>query len=248
MPPGVALVTGGGRRIGAAIVSRLAAEGWRVVIHANGSLTEAEELAGRIRLAGGEAACVKADLQNPGATGPLIKDAAAPFGPLTLLVNNASLFRADSLQTVSDDLWNAHHAVNLRAPVFLARDFAAQAPAGSSIVNIVDQRVLKLTPQCFSYTLAKAALYAATTTMAQALAPDIRVNAVGPGPTLPNQHDGEQGLRREAAGIPLVRSIDPAEIAEAVLYLARARGVTGQLIAVDGGQHIGWRTPDIILP
>jgi NAD(P)-dependent dehydrogenase (short-subunit alcohol dehydrogenase family) len=247
-PRAVALVTGGARRIGAAIVTRLAAEGWRVVIHANSSLTEAEALAGRIRQAGGSASCVGADLRDGAAVAELVGEAARAFGPLTLLVNNASLFRVDTLQTVSGEQWEAHQAVNLRAPVFLARDFAAQAPAGSSIVNIVDQRVLKLTPQCFSYTLAKAALHAATTTMAQSLAPGIRVNAVGPGPTLPNPHDGEDGLRQEAAGIPLGRTIDPAEIAEAVLYLARATGVTGQTIAVDGGQHIGWRTPDVILP
>lgn len=245
---GVALVTGGARRIGAAIATRLAAEGWAVVIHANASRAEADALAAKIRRAGGRAASLTADLQDREAVAGLTGRAAAEFGPLTLLVNNASLFRIDTLETVSDELWDAHQAVNLRAPVFLSRDFAAQAPTGSCIVNIVDQRVLKLTPQCFSYTLAKAALHAATITMAQALAPAIRVNAVGPGPTLPNQHDGDEGLRHEAAGIPLGRSIDPAEIAEAVLYLARAGGVTGQMIAVDGGQHIGWRTPDVILP
>ena len=138
--------------------------------------------------------------------------------------------------------------MNLRAPVLLARRFAAQADAADdpSIVNIVDQRVLKLTPQVFSYTLTKSALHTATVTMAQALAPAIRVNAVGPGPTIANIHDGEAGMAKEVAGVPLARGVPAADIADAVLYLARARSVTGQTIAVDSGQSIGWLTPDVV--
>ena len=138
--------------------------------------------------------------------------------------------------------------VNLLAPLRLARDFAAQAlpQSNASIINLVDHRVLKLTPQHFTYTLSKAALYAATTTMAQELAPNIRVNAIGPGPTLPNPHDGAIGLKHEASGVPLGHMVDPYDIAEAVLYLARAKSVTGEMIAVDSGQHVGWQTPDII--
>ncbi|MCP8937023.1 SDR family oxidoreductase [Alsobacter sp. SYSU M60028] len=243
-----ALVTGAAKRIGAAIARRLAAAGYAVAIHCRDSRAEADALAEEIARQGGRAAVVAGDLAEPSACARVVAEAAAALGGLDLLVNNASLFLPDTLADVEPGLWDRHFAVNARAPVLLAQAFAAQAGGRSdpSIVNIVDQRVLRLTPQFFSYTLSKAALHAATVTMAQALAPSVRVNAVGPGPTAANIHDGEEGLAREAAGVPLARAVDPAEIAEAVLYLARARSVTGQLLAVDAGQHIGWRTPDII--
>jgi NAD(P)-dependent dehydrogenase (short-subunit alcohol dehydrogenase family) len=244
----VALVTGGAKRVGAAIVRALAAQGHAVVIHCNTSREEAERLAGEIVASGGRAAVIAADLADPAAVAGVMEDAAAAFGPPTLLVNCASVFLQDTLHTIDVPTWNRQFSVNIRAPSVLAKDFVALLPASEqgSIVNIVDQRVWKLTPQFYSYTLSKAALWAATQTMAQTLAPRIRVNAVGPGPVLPNVHDGAELFEQEAAGTPLGSDVKPAEIAAAVVYLAGARSVTGQMIAVDAGQHIGWRTPDVV--
>ena len=247
-PRRAALVTGAGRRIGAAIARRLAAAGYAVAVHCRGSRTDADTVAEAIRAAGGHAVVVQGDLAAAQACDDVLDAAAQALGPLSLLVNNASLFEKDTLQDLDLALWDRHFAVNLRAPVLLARRFAAQAnPADDpSVVNIVDQRVLRLTPQVFSYTLTKAALHAATVTMAQSLAPAVRVNGVGPGPTIANVHDGEAGMAAEVAGVPLARAVSPDDIADAVLYLAGARSVTGQMIAVDSGQSIGWRTPDIV--
>jgi NAD(P)-dependent dehydrogenase (short-subunit alcohol dehydrogenase family) len=212
------------------------------------SKDEAERAAARIEAAGGRAAALSLDLSDAAATSVLIAKAGALFGPLTLLVNNASVFKDDGALDFDIEGFDRHFAVNLRAPAVLARDFARQAPEGAcaSIVNIIDQRVLRLTPQFFSYTLSKAALWAATLTMAQAFAPQgVRVNAVGPGPVFPNASEGEAGFKREVQGLPLGRAVDPDDIADAVLYLARARNVTGQMIAVDAGQHLAWNTTDI---
>jgi NAD(P)-dependent dehydrogenase (short-subunit alcohol dehydrogenase family) len=243
---GVAIVTGGGRRIGAAIARRLARDGRSVLIHHRGATEEADALATSIVAAGGTAATVAADLADPGCA-RIVLDAARRLGHPGLLVNNASLFVSDAVGSIDPGTWDRLFAVNLRAPALLAQAFAAAAQGEDpSIVNIVDQRVWRLTPQHFSYTLTKAALHTATITMAQALAPRIRVNAVGPGPTAPNPTDGEKGLAREAQGTPMGRAVKADEIAEAVAYLAGARAVTGQMIAVDSGQHLGWRTPDIV--
>ncbi len=247
-PRAAALVTGAGRRIGAAIARGLAGAGYAVALHCRGSRAEADAVAAEIAAGGRRAVVVEGDLADPAACDRILDEAAAALGRLTLLVNNASLFEKDSLRDMELDRWERQFAVNLRAPVLLARRFAAQADAADdpSIVNIVDQRVLKLTPQVFSYTLTKSALHTATVTMAQALAPAIRVNAVGPGPTIANIHDGEAGMAKEVAGVPLARGVPAADIAAAVLYLAGARSVTGQTIAVDSGQSIGWLTPDVV--
>ncbi|MBN9435551.1 SDR family oxidoreductase [Bosea sp. (in: a-proteobacteria)] len=244
----VALVTGGARRIGRAIVERLAESGYAVVIHCNQSRSEAEELAAQIRAKGGQAAVVTADLVDAAAVDGVLPAAEAAFGPVTLLVNNASSFLIDDVRSLEVLRWNRQFSINLRAPSVLAGAMANRLPADrqGAIVNIIDQRVRKLTPQYYSYTLTKSALLAATTTMAQALAPRIRVNAVGPGPTFANAHGGESALAAEAAGTLLNRKVEPREIADAVLYLARAEAITGQMIAVDAGQHLAWRTPDIV--
>lgn len=245
-----ALITGGARRIGAALAVHLASAGYSVAIHCRHSVDEADHLVRKIKNDGGKAEIVTGNLSDKTVLERLVDDAVQKVGPLSLLVNSASVFDTDSLETVSFDTWERNFDVNLRAPVFLANQFAEQAKGllDPSVINLVDQRVLKLTPQHFSYTLSKSALYTATITMAQALAPFVRVNAIGPGPTLPNEHDGESGLAREIAGIPLMRGVSPHDIAEAALYLAKARNVTGQLIAVDAGQHVGWKTPDILIP
>ncbi len=246
---GAALVTGAARRIGLTIAYRLAEAGWDVALHSSaGSKPKAESEARRLRETTGASTCVVVcDLADADACHDLIGAAVAELGPLRLLVNNAALFEADAADALDLSLWERHFAVNLRAPVLLSSMFAAQAGVDGVIINLVDQRVLRATPQYFSYTLAKSALWTATRTMAQAFAErGVRVNAVGPGPVLPNARDGDIGFSQEVEGVPLHRAVHPDEIAAAVLYLADARGVTGQLIAVDAGQHLGWRTPDVI--
>jgi NAD(P)-dependent dehydrogenase (short-subunit alcohol dehydrogenase family) len=242
----VALVTGGARRIGAAIVRGLTQTGYAVAIHAYRSGEKADALRAEIEAAGGRAAVLIADLADHAAVTPLVSAAVAALGPLTLLVNNAGEFEADAFGALDRKRVERQFDVNLWAPLFLAQAFAAQARRDddASIVNVIDQRVFRPTPRFFSYTLAKSALHTATTTLAQALAPHVRVNGVAPGPTLPSPRQDAEAFARQAQLVPLGRGPSPDEIAEAVLYLAHASSVTGVTIAVDGGQHIAWQTPD----
>ena len=240
---GTVLVTGAARRIGRAIVERLADDGYAIAIHASArSLPEAEGLAREIAARGGRADALSADLADPAEAGGLVARAAAALGPLTHLVNSASIFEPDTAADFQADDFDRNMAVNLRAPLLLAQTFAAALPAEAvgSIVNLIDQRVLRPDPHYFSYTISKAALWAATRTMAQAFAPRVRVNAVGPGPVLPNQNEGQAAFDAEVAVAPLRRAVDVGEIADAVAWLITAPGVTGQMIAVDAGQHIAW--------
>ena len=245
---GVALVTGGAKRIGRAIVERLAREGYAVAVHYGRSREDAEALVASIVSKGGRACAVQGDLGDPQAVARIVPEAHAALGPLTLLVNNASEFEPDSIGEMDVTRWNRQFSVNLRAPVFLAEAFAAQLPEDveGSIVNLIDQRVWKPTPRFFSYQLTKSALFTATQTMAQALAPRIRVNGIGPGPTLANIHEGDEQFGKEAAAVLLQRGPSPDEIADAVMFLQRARSMTGQMIALDGGQHLAWQTPDLV--
>jgi NAD(P)-dependent dehydrogenase (short-subunit alcohol dehydrogenase family) len=250
--PAAALVTGAAKRIGLRICERLAFAGYAVVLHCSlSSRASAEAEAVRIAKQGGKIRVLSRDLGDVRALERLMAEAGAIFGPITLLINNAAIFEEDDAAAFDLDQWDRQFAVNLRAPVALSRDFARQTPTDAedaAIINIIDQRVLRPTPQFFSYTLSKAALWTATLTMAQAFAPRrIRVNAVGPGPVLPNHNQGEAGFIREIEGLPLARAVELDDIADAVLYLSRARNVTGQMIAVDAGQHLSWRTPDIVL-
>ncbi len=238
-----ALITGAGRRIGAAIARTLAGAGYAVVLHANRSRVDAEKLAGEIVGRGGRASVVLGDLADAQAVRMLIK-AATAVGPLTLLINNAGAFEPDEIGTLERTRFERAITINLATPLFLSQAFAAQAGDGAAIVNIIDQRVFKLTPHFLSYTLSKSALHTATTTLAQALAPKVRVNAVAPGPTLPSPRQTDAQFAKQAASLPLQKGPMPEEIAAAVLYLAQAKSVTGVTIAVDGGQHIAWRTPD----
>lgn len=237
-----ALITGAADRIGAAIARRLSAEGFAVVIHHRGSGDKAEALAETISAAGRRAVTLKADLIDRQARARVITQAAAFFGPLTLLVNNASSFDPDSVETLEETLWDTHIAIHGEAPVFLARDFAAQLPAGlkGNIVNIIDERVLDLSPAYFSYTLSKAMLWTATRTLAQALAPSIRVNAIGPGPTLPPAGESAQAFQASRARLPLATAADPEEIAQGVVSILNLPSMTGQMLALDGGQHLQW--------
>ena len=243
----VALVTGGAKRIGAAIVRDLAAHGFAVAIHSHASQDEAKALAEEVRHSGGQTALVRADLTDMQAVETLVPQVGETLGPVRLLVNNASLFNDDSAQDYDWDGWDAHFAVHLKAPAALTRAMAAGLgeDAEGLVVNIIDQRVWRLNPRFFSYTLSKSALWTATQTMAQAYAPRIRVNAIGPGPTLKNMRQEDSDFAQQIDALPLQRGPDLAEFGATIRYLWEARSVTGQMIAIDGGQHLAWRTPDV---
>ncbi len=242
-----ALVTGGSRRIGAAIVRDLAAHGFAVAIHCNSTCGDAHELAAGIIEAGGKAVVLQADFADDSAVDSLVADAADALGPVQLLVNNASVFEDDSVTDFDTRTWNLHFRTHLLVPSLLARNMAAALPAGQEglIVNMIDQRVWALTPRFYSYTLSKSALWTATRTMAQELSPRIRVNAIGPGPTLPNERQNQADFDRQVAGLLLKRGPALDEFGAAIRFLWEARSVTGQMIALDGGQHLAWQTPDI---
>ena len=245
---GIALVTGGARRIGRAIVEDLAKNGFAVAIHCRSSVDVAEALADDVRKQGGRAAVVTADLADLDAARALPAKAAAALGPLTLLVNNASIFEADGIGSLEPDRFQRQMAVNLAAPVFLADAFAAQLPADRDglVVNMIDQRAWKTTPHFVSYQLSKSGLLTATRTLAQALAPRIRVNAIGPGPTLPSPRQDPAEFRKQAEAVLLRHGPDLCEFGRTIRYLYETRSITGQMIALDGGQHLAWETPDVV--
>jgi NAD(P)-dependent dehydrogenase (short-subunit alcohol dehydrogenase family) len=242
-----ALVTGGSKRIGAAIAADLAAHGFAVAIHCNGSRTEADALAQTIKSAGGDAVVFEADLTIQSQVRRLLPAVSAKLGPVSLLVNNASVFDEDAADALDEAVFDRHFNLHVKAPSFLAQDFAAQLPEGAEglIVNIIDERVWKMTPRFYSYTLSKAALWAATRTMAQTFAPRIRINAIGPGPTLPNSRQTEEDFQRQSAGLLLGKGPDLSEFGATIRYLWAAKSVTGQMIALDGGQHLAWETLDL---
>ncbi|CAN5375699.1 SDR family oxidoreductase [soil metagenome] len=245
------MVTGGGKRIGRAIVLELAGAGFDIAIHYRSDADEAEDAARAVRALGLRAVTLQADLTDEASVHGLIPAGVDALGPLSVLVNNASVFEEDHVGTLSRSTWDKHLDTNLRAPVVLAEAFAAQvpedAPVGSSaIVNLLDQRVLKPDPRFFSYALSRNGLWWATRTLAQALAPRIRVNGVGPGPTLPSIHQSAEEFAAEANGTLLQHPGSPEAVARAVRWLVEAEMVTGQMIAVDGGQHLAWQTPDIL--
>ena len=244
------LVTGAAKRIGRAIALALAGEGYAVAVHYGRSREAAEALVAEIAGSGGRAFAVQGDLADAQAVARLVPEAASGLGrALTMLVNNASEFEPDDLIALDSEQWERHFAINLRAPSFLVRDFARQCPQGADglAVNLLDQRVWKPTPHFFSYQLTKSALWTATQTMAQALAPrGIRVNAIGPGPTVSNTRQGDDDFRKQVEATPLKRGASPEEIAKAVLFLAATPAMTGQMLALDGGQHLAWETPDVV--
>jgi NAD(P)-dependent dehydrogenase (short-subunit alcohol dehydrogenase family) len=241
------LVTGAAKRLGRAIALDLGSAGWNVALHYKTSAEDAEAAAAQIRGHGVTAALLQADLAREAESETLVGRAARAIGPLTALVNSASIFENDDWNSATRASWDLHMEVNLRAPLALSQRFAAQLPDGAAgnIVNIIDQRVLKPTPQFLSYSLSKAGLHWLTTTLAQGLAPAIRVNAVGPGPTLRNERQSEADFARQRDATILGHGADPADICAAVRYLLDAPSVTGQMIAVDGGQHLIWQTPDV---
>ena len=247
IPPGIVLITGAGRRIGRAIALDFAARGWAVGVHYHRSKAEAEAVVAEIAAAGGRAAPLRAELADPSAVAGLVPACVAALGAPTCLINSASLFLEDSLRTVSADLWDQHHALNVRAPVLLARAFAEHLPAGATgglVVNILDQRVWRPSPEFLSYSVSKAALWQATRMLAQALAPRIRVVAIGPGPVLQSIHQTAEEFVAEQAATPLGHGTTPDEIAAAIQFLLRSPAITGQMLALDGGQHLAWTRAD----
>lgn len=255
--PSRALVTGAAVRIGRAIALNLGRLGMDVAVHYGTSRDAADGVVAELKAMGRQAVAVQADLADEAAVGGLIDAAAIGLGgPLTCLVNNASVFERDTIRDASRESWDLHMETNLRAPFHLIQNFAAQCPdpvtdaggepvAQGLVVNIIDQRVQNLTPNFASYTLSRTALWTLTQTAAQALGPAIRVNAVGPGPTLPHTGQSPTQFATQRAATVLGRGPDAEDVAEAVRYLASARAVTGQLICVDGGQHLSWETPDV---
>ena len=241
-----ALVTGAAKRIGRAIATTLARAGYSIAVHYGTSREEAEAVAAELQTFGVRAVAVQADLGDVTQAPRLIADARNALGPINVLVNNASVFTDDRVATVTADSWRTHIDTNLLAPILLAQAFAAQPdlPTDSSIINLIDQRVLKPSPVFFSYGLSKAGLWHATRILAQDLAPRIRVNAVGPGPTLKSIHQSQADFDREARATLLQKATSPEEVAATVLYLLNAPSVTGQMICVDSGQHLEWRNAD----
>ncbi|MEL6746193.1 MAG: SDR family oxidoreductase [Pseudomonadota bacterium] len=255
--PGVMLITGSGQRVGAHLARHFAAKGWAIGLHHNRSSAAAQAILDEIKAGGGTGALVAGDLSDLAATQAIIPAATRALGPVTCLVNNASLFIDDRVEAFDAALWDQHIAINLRAPAVLASAFAAQleapgahsddhAGAAGLIVNIIDQRVLKPTPHFFSYGVSKAGLWAATRTMAQALAPRIRVNAIGPGPVLQSIHQTPEQFAAQCAATLLKRGTNPEEIAQAIGYMLTAPAMTGQMVTLDGGQHLAWQTPDVV--
>jgi NAD(P)-dependent dehydrogenase (short-subunit alcohol dehydrogenase family) len=243
--PRAALVTAGGRRIGRALALALAEAGFAVAVHYHASRAAAEKVAAAIRGQGGNAAALPADLAEEEAARELLRRAETALGPVGVLVNNAAVFEDDTVETATRESWDTHLAVNLRAPFVLIQEFARRLPAqaGGVVVNMLDQRVWSLTPYFVSYTLSKAGLWTLTQTMALALAPRIRVNGIGPGPALPSPRQSPEQFARQSAMMPLGRGTSPDEIAAALRFILAAPAMTGQMIALDGGQHLGWAQP-----
>jgi NAD(P)-dependent dehydrogenase (short-subunit alcohol dehydrogenase family) len=240
-----ALVTGAARRIGRAIALDLAADGWAVAIHYNRSEADARDAVAEVSRAGGRAVALRADLSREDEVLALVPAATAALGPLTCLVNNASQFEMDRIESVTRASWDRHLETNLRAPVVLSQAFARQLPADATgnIINMLDERVWKPTPYFLSYTVSKMGLWTLTQTLALALAPRVRVNGIGPGPTLPSARQTQEQFEAQCRALPLGRGTTPAEICAAVRFILSAPAMTGQMIALDGGQHLAWALP-----
>jgi len=236
----------------------LARRGYDVAVHYASSAEAAESVAQEIRDLGRQAVTLQADLLDEAQVERLLPAAAEALeGPITVLVNNASIFEHDTLETASRESWDRHIESNLRAPFVLIQALAKQVPAPvpceggepvaqGLVINMIDQRVRKLTPEFMSYTLAKMGLWALTRTAAQALAPRVRVNAIGPGPTLQGYRQSDSHFQRQRQATVLERGANSADIVAALGYFLEAPAVTGQLLCVDGGQHLGWQTPDVL--
>ncbi len=252
-----ALVTGAGARLGQAMALYLGQRGYDVAVHYAGSKAGAQDTVAALKSMGRQGVALQADLLDEAATQDLIGRAMdALGGPLTCLINNASIFEYDNIQTGTRESWDQHMGSNLRAPFVLTQNFAAQVPTPTTdtmgepvaqglVINMLDQRIHKLTPEFMSYTIAKMGLWAMTRTTAQALAPRVRVNGIGPGPTLQGHRQGKDHFDKQRAATILQRGANPSDITAALGYFLDAQAVTGQMLAVDGGQHLAWETPDV---
>ena len=245
LPPAIplnAVVTGGAKRLGRAIALAFARNGFGVGVHCHASTAEAAALVREIKEAGGRAVVLTADLGDEAAVAALLPAAEAALGPIGVLVNNASAFERDEWDTVDRDGWDRHMEPNLRAPFVLMQALARALPAEAEgvVLNLLDQRVWSLTPHFVSYTVSKAALWALTQQMALALAPRIRVNAIGPGPALPSPRQTPEQFARQCRSVPLGHGTSPEEVAQAALAILSLPSMTGQMIALDGGQHLQW--------
>lgn len=252
-----ALVTGAGKRLGRAMALYLAGRGHDLAVHYSASEEDALAVVAEITAMGRRAVALQADLLIEAQVETLVPRAVAALGPLTVLVNNASIFEYDTVQTGTRSSWDRAMESNLRAPFVLTQAFAAQCPQAMPdsngepmprglVVNMIDQRVHKLTPEFTSYTIAKMGLWALTRTSAQGLAPDIRVNAIGPGPTMQGARQSAEHFAKQRAATVLGRGAHPSDITSALGFFLDSPAVTGQMIAVDGGQHLAWKTPDVL--
>ncbi|MEM9044566.1 MAG: SDR family oxidoreductase [Pseudomonadota bacterium] len=258
LEPGRALITGASHRLGRAMALDLASRGWSVAVHYNSSAEGANQTAADARAFGTSAVAIQADLDDPESTGTLVSRAAGELGgPLNVLINNASTFENDTVGSITERSWNRSMGSNIKAPVMLVQDFATQAPAprrdtnGEPVsqavaINMIDQRILKPTPEFMTYLLAKSALQMFTKTAAQALGPKVRVGAIGPGPTIvaERQRDSHFAMQRRAC--VLERGSDPEDILVAMRFILDCKAFTGQMLAIDGGQHLIWQTPDVV--
>lgn len=241
-----ALVTGGARRIGAAIAAELARNGFNVAIQFASSENEAEQLAERLRAFGVDVVALEANLLEQDDCKALFAQAREALGPLDLLVNNASIFEDDDAEAFDSDRFDKHVAIHLKAPSILASAMVAQQDVSNGlIINMIDQRVWSLTPKFYSYTLSKSALWTATKTMAQQFAPRFRVNAIGPGPTLANERQDPSDFQKQIDGLLLKKGPELSDFGDTIRYLYGMQSITGQMIALDGGQHLAWETPDV---
>jgi len=241
------IITGGAARIGAAIAKNLSGPGVEIVIHYNKSKVDAEKLKKNLAENGTKTYLVKGDLSKQKDLKKIIQFSKRKLKYFDCLINNASLFENDKLENFTTDSWGNHLRTNLRAPALLSKEFAKNIRGkNNNIINIIDQRVFKLTPFFFSYTISKTGLYTLTKTSAISLAPKIRVNGIAPGPTLKNKRQSEKHFRKQYLATPLKRQVNVSEICNAVDFFIKNRSITGQVLAVDSGQNLNWQTPDII--
>ena len=236
------LITGGSQRIGAVISERIAQEGSDVVIHYNKSKKQAFSLKKKLSSYNVKVCCIKANLSKESELKKLFTYAKKEIGGITCLINNASTFELDSIENIKKKNWDYHLNTNVWAPIFLIQQFIKNLPKknNGNIINILDQRVVNLTPFFTTYTLTKSVLWTLTQTLALSLAPKIKVNAIGPGPTFPSKRQTNRQFKNQYMKVPLKKATDPNEIAEAVLFILNSNSLTGQLINVDSGQHLGW--------
>ena len=241
------IITGGATRIGAAIAEKLSNEKSEIVIHFNRSLTKAQSLRKKLQKNGSKVYLIKANLSKEADIKKIIKFSKAKLKYFDCLVNNASLFENDKIENFNSDSWEKHISTNLKAPAFLSKEFAKNIRTNNNnIINIIDQRVFKLTPFFFSYTISKSGLYTLTKTSAMSLAPRIRVNGIAPGPTIKNQRQSNNHFKKQYSATPLKKQVDVQEICNAVDFFIKNRSITGQVIAIDSGQSLNWQTPDIM--